>query len=166
MQLKIFKKHKDVPTPKYQTKESAGFDLAVDSFLQLWSGETQLDLNVLMKHSIEQGYITLRPNERVLIGTGLFIELPYGNELQIRDRSSVCLKRGLKVLNSPGTIDADYRGEIGIILINLTDKLVKITKGERIAQGVLCAINQMPIIEVDSLSETERGEGGFGSTGK
>jgi dUTP pyrophosphatase len=103
--------------------------------------------------------------QRALIKTGLFLEIPAGFECQVRPRSGLALKKGLTVLNAPGTIDADYRGEVGVILINLSEESVVIENGERIAQLVFAQFTQAQWEEVELLSETERGEGGFGSTG-
>ena len=110
--------------------------------------------------------ITLKPLERKLIPTGLYIELPQGYEAQIRPRSGLALKKGITVLNSPGTIDADYRGEIGVILINLSNEDFIIENGERICQMVIAEHAQVSWIEVEELNDTERGAGGFGHTGK
>lgn len=129
--------------PFYATKLSAGLDLRA---------------NITESKTIN----TL---ERCLIPTGLKIGLPEGFEAQIRPRSGLALKHGITVLNSPGTVDADYRGEIGVILVNLSDKPFTIYPGERIAQMVIARHEQAQFIEVDSLSESERGEGGFGHTG-
>ena len=109
--------------------------------------------------------ITLQPGERRLIPTGLFIALPEGYEAQIRPRSGLAIKKGITVLNSPGTIDADYRGEIGIIIINHSDEAVVIEDGERVGQMVVARYNRVEWNETDSLDETERGAGGFGHTG-
>ena len=109
--------------------------------------------------------ITLQPLERTLIKTGLFIELPSGFEAQIRPRSGMALKKGLTVLNTPGTIDADYRGEIGVILINLSNEVTEIKNGDRIAQMVIAKVEQAILREVSVLNESDRGSGGFGSTG-
>ena len=109
--------------------------------------------------------VTLMPLERRLFPTGLFIELPAGYEAQIRPRSGMALKRGVTVLNTPGTIDADYRGEVGIILVNLSSEKVTIEPGERIAQMVIARHEQPEIEEMDVLGETERGDGGFGHSG-
>lgn len=109
--------------------------------------------------------VTLQPLERTLLPTGLYIELPQGYEAQIRPRSGLALKRGLTVLNSPGTIDADYRGEVKIILINLSQEPQTIEPGERICQMVIARHEQPEVVEVQELSATERGEGGFGHSG-
>ena len=129
--------------PKYETTASAGMDLRAN-----------------LTESI-----VLKPFERVLVKTGLFIELPVGYEAQVRPRSGLALKKGITVLNTPGTIDADYRGEIGVILINLSNEDFVIENGERIAQLVIAKYEQAALIEVNELSETQRGAGGFGSTG-
>ncbi len=130
--------------PKYETVASAGMDL---------------------RANLEEP-ITLQPMQRVLIPTGLFISLPVGYEAQVRPRSGLALKKGITVLNSPGTVDADYRGEIGVILINLSSEPFVINDGERIAQMVIASHEQIEWTPVDSLDTTERGEGGFGHTGK
>lgn len=109
--------------------------------------------------------ITLAPLQRALIPTGLFIELPLGYEAQVRPRSGLALKKGITCLNTPGTIDADYRGEIGVILVNLSDTPFEITHGERIAQLVIAKHERAEWVEVEELSSTDRGAGGFGSTG-
>jgi dUTP pyrophosphatase len=142
MKLKIKKLNPEAIIPAYQTKEAAGFDL----------------------HSIEN--VVLKPGERKLIGTGLAFEIEYGYEVQIRPRSGLAFKHGITVLNSPGTIDSDYRGEIKVLLINHSDEEFEIKKGDRIAQAVVAPVIQAEIVEVEELSSTERGEGGFGSTGK
>ncbi|MCD4835210.1 MAG: dUTP diphosphatase [Bacteroidales bacterium] len=131
------------PLPGYSTDHAAGMDL---------------------RASLSEPK-TLKPLERVLIPTGLYIELPVGYEAQIRPRSGLALKKGISVLNTPGTIDADYRGEIGVILINLSNKEVTIESGERICQMVIAKHEQAELIRVDVLNETDRGTGGFGSTG-
>ena len=129
--------------PSYETFASAGMDLRAE-----------------LKESI-----SLKPLERVLVKTGLFIELPIGYEAQVRPRSGLALKKGITVLNSPGTVDADYRGEIGVILVNLSSETFVIENGERIAQLVIAKHERAEWSQVDALSETERGAGGFGSTG-
>ena len=129
--------------PSYETLASAGMDLRAYTVAP----------------------ITLQPLERGLIKTGLFIELPIGVEAQVRPRSGLALKKGISVLNAPGTIDADYRGEIGVILINLSSEPFTITPGDRIAQLVIAKHERADWKEVTSLEETARGTGGFGSTG-
>ncbi|MEO0572826.1 MAG: dUTP diphosphatase [Bacteroidota bacterium] len=132
------------PLPHYETEASAGMDL---------------------RANISES-ITLQPLERVIIKTGLFIELPIGFEAQVRPRSGLAAKKGITVLNAPGTIDADYRGEIGVILVNLSNDDFVIEDGERIAQMVISKHDRASWVEVKELSKTERGAGGFGSTGK
>ncbi|MDO4880561.1 MAG: dUTP diphosphatase [Capnocytophaga sp.] len=127
--------------------------------------QTELSAGMDIKASINED-ITLKPFQRVLVKTGLFIELPEGYEAQIRPRSGLALKHGITVLNTPGTIDADYRGEIGVILINLSENEYIIKNGERIAQMVINKHETAQWEEVSILSSTERGAGGFGSTGK
>ena len=129
--------------PDYSTSSSAGMDL---------------------RANLEQE-VTLKPLERKLIPTGLFMELPEGFEAQIRPRSGLALKKGISVLNTPGTIDADYRGEIGIILVNLSDEAFVVEHGERICQMVINKVETIQWNLVESLDESERGEGGFGHTG-
>ena len=124
-------------------------------------GSAGLDIRAFIEETI-----TLKPFERKLIKTGLFLEIPVGFEGQVRPRSGFALKNGVTVLNTPGTIDADYRGEIGVILINLSEENVEIHSGDRIAQLVFAKVEQAEWLEVETLSETERGTGGFGSTGK
>jgi dUTP pyrophosphatase len=140
--LVINKSNNDLPA--YETIASAG-----------------LDVRAFIEESI-----TLKPFERKLVKTGLFLEIPFGYEAQVRPRSGFALKNGVTVLNSPGTIDADYRGEVGVILINLSQENVEIHSGDRIAQLVFAKVEQAEWNEVETLSETERGQGGFGSTGK
>ena len=132
------------PLPEYSTSYSAGMDL---------------------RANISEP-ITLKTLERVLVPTGLYIELPVGFEAQIRPRSGLALKKGITVLNSPGTIDADYRGEIGIILINLSNEEFVINHGERICQMVIARHEHIAWDTVELLEETDRGAGGFGHTGK
>lgn len=143
MIIKIINKSTN-PLPSYQTEHAAGMDLMANLSLP----------------------IVLQPLERKLIPTGLFIEIPAGFEAQVRPRSGLALKKGITVLNSPGTVDADYRGEIGVILINLSNEPFTIEHGERIAQLVIAAHSQAQWKQVEILEETQRGSGGFGSTGK
>ncbi|GAA0714535.1 dUTP diphosphatase [Aquimarina litoralis] len=142
MQINIINKssHK---LPHYETIASAGMDLRA---------------NIIEP-------ITLKPLERAIVKTGLFIELPVGFEAQVRPRSGLAAKKGITVLNAPGTIDADYRGEIGVILVNLSNEDFVIENGERVAQLVIAKHERAEWNEVNELSETIRGEGGFGSTG-
>ena len=142
MNIKIVNKSQH-DSPAYATSQSAGLDLRANLTEP----------------------ITLKPLGRILIKTGLFIELPEGYEAQVRPRSGLAYKKGVTVLNSPGTIDADYRGEIGVILINLSEEEFIIENGERVAQMVIAKHEQADWIEVETLEETERGAGGFGSTG-
>ena len=142
MTIQIINKSKH-QTPSYETILSAGMDL---------------------RANISESLI-LKPLERVIVKTGLFIALPAGLEAQVRPRSGLAAKRGITVLNSPGTVDADYRGEIGIILVNLSNEDFLIKDGERIAQLIIAKHEQITWKEVSVLSKTERGEGGFGSTG-
>ncbi|GAB3652597.1 dUTP diphosphatase [Echinicola sediminis] len=143
MQVKVINQSKH-PLPEYQTPLSAGLDL---------------------RANIEKS-ILLEPLERVLVGTGLYMELPAGFEAQIRPRSGLAYKHGLTVLNTPGTIDADYRGEIKVLLVNLSKEPFEIQDGERIAQMVITKHEQIQWEETSAVSETNRGAGGFGSTGK
>jgi dUTP pyrophosphatase len=141
VQIKNHSKH---PLPKYQTALSAGMDL----------------------HANLEQSISLKSGERMLIPTGLFIELPDGYEAQVRPRSGLALKHGITVLNSPGTIDADYRGEIKVLLINHGAETFEINDGERIAQLVVAQHTTVVWQETSTLTNTERGEGGYGSSGK
>lgn len=131
---------------------------------QLPQYETKLSAGVDLRANID-GPITLNSLDRALIKTGLFISLPESYEAQIRPRSGLAYKKGITVLNSPGTIDADYRGEIGVILVNLSNEPFIVEDGERIAQMVIAKCEQADFVTVETLDETERGAGGFGSTG-
>ncbi|WP_339881174.1 dUTP diphosphatase [Polaribacter vadi] len=142
MNVQIINKSKHA-TPNYETEGAAGMDL---------------------RANIEES-ITLKPLERTIVKTGLFIALPIGFEAQVRPRSGLAAKNGITVLNAPGTVDADYRGEIGVILVNLSNDDFVINDGERIAQLIIAKHERISWKEVDVLSETERGSGGFGSTG-
>jgi dUTP pyrophosphatase len=142
MNIKIINKSNH-DLPNYETIASAGLDL---------------------RASLSEAR-TLKPLERSIVGTGLFIELPIGYEAQVRPRSGLAAKKGITVLNAPGTIDADYRGEIGVILVNLSNEDFIIQNGERIAQLVIAKHERADWLEVEILSETSRGKGGFGSTG-
>lgn len=142
MKIKIVNKSHH-PLPAYATELSAGMDL---------------------RANIDEP-IVLKPMERRLVPTGLHIALPVGYEAQVRPRSGLALKKGITVLNAPGTVDADYRGDVGVILINLSDESFTIEDGERIAQMVIARHEHAEFIPVDVLDETERGEGGYGHTG-
>lgn len=142
MDIKIINKSNH-DLPHYETIASAGMDL---------------------RANLSESRV-LKPLERSIVGTGLFIELPVGTEAQVRPRSGLAAKKGITVLNAPGTIDADYRGEIGVILVNLSHEEFVINNGERIAQLVIAKHERAQWTEVNVLSDTDRGEGGFGSTG-
>lgn len=142
MDIKIINKSNH-DLPHYETIASAGMDL---------------------RANLSESRV-LKPLERSIVGTGLFIELPVGTEAQVRPRSGLAAKKGITVLNAPGTIDADYRGEIGVILVNLSHEEFVINNGERIAQLVIAKHERAEWTEVNVLSDTDRGEGGFGSTG-
>lgn len=144
MTVKIVNKS-DNNLPAYETASSAGMDL---------------------RAYLPEGPTTLKPMQRMLIPTGLFMEIPEGYEGQVRPRSGLAIKSGITVLNTPGTIDADYRGEVKIILINLSDSDFVINSGDRVAQIVFAKCEQMEVVNVETLSDTERGAGGFGHTGK
>jgi len=131
------------PTPSYETKQSAGMDLRAN-----------LDEPIVLK-----------PLQRAIVKTGLFMALPTGYEAQVRPRSGLAAKKGITVLNAPGTIDADYRGEVGVILVNLSNEDFEVKDGERIAQLVIAKHEQIEWVRVSELNETDRGTGGFGSTG-
>ena len=134
---------KNVPLPKYETDGSSGLDLAA---------------NIDIK-------IEIKPGETKIIPTGLFVGIPKNFEIQIRPRSGLAAKNQISVLNTPGTIDSDYRGELKVILINLSDKIFVVEKGLRIAQMVVCPVVRAELKEVETLNDTKRGSGGFGSTG-
>ncbi|MGB5459259.1 MAG: dUTP diphosphatase [Eudoraea sp.] len=142
MKVKIINKS-DHAIPEYETPASAGMDL---------------------RANISES-ITLQPLERAVVKTGLFLEIPVGYEAQVRPRSGLAAKKGITVLNAPGTVDADYRGEIGVILVNLSKEEFTIVNGERIAQLVISSHERAEWVETEILTETTRGEGGFGSTG-
>jgi dUTP pyrophosphatase len=142
MKIKLVNKSHH-PLPQYETQASAGVDL----------------------RAYVPNPIVLKPMERALIPTGLYLELPLGVEAQVRSRSGLALKKGISVLNAPGTVDADYRGEVGVILINLSQEDFTINDGDRIAQLVLARHERATFELAETLSETQRGAGGFGSTG-
>lgn len=143
MKIRIVNRSKN-RLPAYETVHAAGMDL----------------------RAMTEEEVTIKPMERKLIGTGLYIELPEGYEAQVRPRSGLAVKNGVTVLNSPGTIDADYRGEVGVILINLSDSNFVINNGDRIAQLVIARHEKAELIETEEISLTGRGSGGFGHSGK
>ena len=143
MKLNIVNKS-DNAMPAYETVNSAGMDL---------------------RAYLPDGELVIKPMQRALVPTGLFMEIPVGYEGQVRPRSGLAIKSGITVLNSPGTIDADYRGEVKVILINLSDQDFVVKSGDRIAQLVIAKHEQPDVVEVQTLSETDRGAGGFGHTG-
>ena len=134
----------ELPLPQRATPHAAGFDL----------------------HAAVEGEIEIAPGERMLVPTGIAIALPAGYEAQIRPRSGLALKHGLTLLNSPGTVDSDYRGEVGVLLVNLGEKAVAISRGDRIAQMVVQRLPDSRLAEAEALPESARGAGGFGHTGK
>lgn len=142
MQVKVINRSK-WPVPQYSTPQSAGVDL---------------------RANIDEE-IVLLPLGRAIVPTGLFLEIPEGYEAQVRPRSGLAAKKGVTVLNSPGTIDADYRGEVGVILVNLSNEAFTVVPGERIAQMVFARFEQVEWVETDVLADSDRGKGGFGSTG-
>lgn len=143
-QIEFTKEDDSVPTPGYATKGSSGMDLC--AYLT--------------------DCLTLVPGQRVLVPTGLTFAIPQGFELQLRPRSGLALKYGLTLMNAIGTIDSDYRGKVGVILVNLGQENVTIAPGDRICQAVLCPVSKAELVEVKVLDVTDRGSGGFGSTGK
>lgn len=147
--VKFRKAHPDVKLPSYESGGAAGADIRAD-----------------LTHSYTQGDdMSLAPTQLCMVPTGLFVEVPPGYEMQVRPRSGLAAKNGITVLNSPGTIDSDYRGEIKVILLNTSDKTFHIQHGMRIAQIVIAPVVQMEFEEVEQLSESYRGTAGFGSTG-
>lgn len=143
LQFKKLEHAKDLPLPAYETPQSAGMDI-----------RAALDAPIIIK-----------PGERALVATGLQMALPHGYEAQIRPRSGLAIKNGITMLNAPGTIDADYRGEVKVIVINHGQEDFVVKHGDRIAQMVIAPVVQLEVSESENLDETERGEGGFGSTG-
>jgi dUTP pyrophosphatase len=143
MNVKIINKGTS-PLPSYETVGAAGMDVRANL----------------------SASVCVSPGERMLVPTGLYLEIPAGLECQVRPRSGLALKKGITVLNTPGTIDSDYRGEVGVILINLSNENFTIEPNDRIAQLVFCPVIQVTLIETDALESSDRGTGGFGSTGK
>lgn len=143
VQVRRVRANSDLELPKYQSELAAGLDLRADL----------------------EAPLTLKPLERTLVPTGLSLAIPPGFEGQVRPRSGLAAKQGLTVLNAPGTIDADYRGEVKVLLVNLSSEVVTLQRGDRIAQLVVAAVTRATLVEVSELSETARGSAGFGSTG-
>ncbi len=144
MQIKFLNRSKHA-LPEYKTSGSSGMDV---------------------RANLDHASITLEPHKTVLIPTGLYLEIPQGYEVQIRARSGLALKHGISLANGIGTIDSDYRGEVGVILINMSDTPFEICDGDRIAQMVVARVEKMELVEVNSISQTERGAGGYGHTGR
>ena len=165
MITKIEKLDSKVNIPTYGSVDSAGFDLQVMNVKAIYKGNEKVNFKEsFIKNTMENGHFFLRPFERVAVGCGFKMELPEGYQMEVRSRSGVSLKRGLTIVNSPGTIDNDYRGEIGLLIINTTPFLAKIEIGERLAQGVIMPYFQTEFKE-GKVNETDRGENGMGSTG-
>ena len=144
MQIKFLNRSKHA-LPEYKTSGSSGMDV---------------------RANLDHSCIVLEPHKTALIPTGLYLEIPQGYEVQIRARSGLALKHGISLANGIGTIDSDYRGEVGVILINMSDTPFEICDGDRIAQMVVARVEKMELVEVDSISQTERGAGGYGHTGR
>lgn len=165
-----FKLEKGVELPKFETPQASGADVVANTIIKSFSGDKEANeakIATIIKGFERCGYIKLRPFERILFGTGITVaDMPSNLELQVRSRSGMSLKKGLFVANQPGTIDSDYRGEIGVILYNSSSKLVKVSKGDRIAQIVPKEKTTVEFQEAAEITETQRGEGGFGSTGE
>lgn len=160
MKIQIQLRDKEASIPAYATKGSVGFDLIANNFKAYYNTGNDIIEN------IPGNVACMHPRSRLHIGCGFKLAIPEGYELQIRPRSGLALKQGITVLNSPGTIDSDYRGEIGVVLINHSHNIVKITIGDKIAQAILSKIEIAEFELYKELNTTIRGEGGFGSTGK
>jgi dUTP pyrophosphatase len=163
-QIKFIRESSDIEIPSYATKDSSGMDIrAYLPYDKSYMGEG------FRVYASQKGdnynYIELHAGGRILIPSGIKVEVPKGYEIQVRPRSGLALKHGIGLLNSPGTIDADYRGDVGVILVNHSNKSFHIENGDRIAQLVFAKVTQVSLVE-EEISETERGEGGFGHTGK
>lgn len=163
------KLNEGIELPTYGSDGASGFDVTVDNIKKAYKGNVEVvgdKLEKMKEGFIERGFIKMRPFERILFGTGITpSNIPEKIELQARDRSGVALKRGLLVANSPGTIDNDYRGEIGVIIINATPFLNEVERGERLAQIVPAKVEKQPLVAALDVTTTDRGEAGFGSTG-
>lgn len=167
VEIKIVNKSSFI-NPVYASEGSSGFDIRTnlnDFTLDELNNRLGARFSVLEPISENPvNKIVLYPNGRYLFPTGLYVSIPKGKEIQIRPRSGNAIKHGITCLNSPGTIDADYRGEIGVILINTSNVVVTISNGDKIAQGVLCDVYQCKFVDVDTLDDTSRGDGGFGKS--
>lgn len=174
MQIQFLPLHNNVEVPQYATAGSSGFDLVAHNFKQLYSSSDQIHGVHGAVRTVGDGIsptatsIILLPHSRALIGCGFKLAIPHGYEMQVRPRSGLALKQGLTIVNSPGTVDSDYRGEIGLVLLNTSEFAINIAIGERLAQGVIMKVEQVQfrVIHDTSLDETDRGEGGYGSTDK
>ena len=162
MKLEIKKLHEDAIIPEYKTSGSAGFDFHA---IAVPDDESTFNVSESSQDGkIQARAIRIEPGERFLVKTGLAVAVPEGFELQVRPRSGLAIKSGISVVNSPGTVDSDYRNEVGVILINHGSETFNIENGDRIAQGVIAKVEQVEFDEVEELDSTER-KGGFGSTG-
>ena len=165
MEIKVKRINEKAILPIKATDGSAGYDLFAYRLVDIYSGNEKVD-DEKLKNIKEKEHFFLRAGERALVSTGLIMEIPKGYVGNIRPRSGKALKQGLMVANSPGTIDSDYRSEVGVILYNPTQRLLKVELGEKIAQLVITTHEEVNFTETKELTETERGAGGFGSTGK
>lgn len=165
--IKFLALHNGIEPPTYATKGSAGFDIVIHNFKEMYSGGFNHPLTPYRGYDVsDEGGVYLPPHSRILIGSGFALEIPDGYQVEIRSRSGKALKEGLIVLNSPGTIDSDYRGEIGAIICNTSELGIVIKKGDKIAQGVVTRDISALFEIVEELSKTDRDAGGFGSTDK
>lgn len=164
MNIQIVNKSNN-PLPKYETQGASGMDVRADLRYPNYEKIKKFSFNCCVYKADEEVGIDINPGGRCLIPTGLFVSIPFGYEIQVRPRSGLALKKGITVLNSPGSLDSDYRGEIGIILINNSDETFSVFHADKIAQLVLCPIEKTEWELVKELDTTERGEGGFGHTG-
>ena len=164
MQILVTKRDGSVRLPEYATEGAAGFDFFIDNFKRVINAGVPEPIVNEEGQLVES--IKLYPGARVLVGTGLKVAIPLGYEIQVRPRSGLALKQGITVLNSPGTIDCDYRGEIGVIIINHSKDAVELKRGQAIAQGVLNQVDRAVWANAATLPDTPRGQGGFGSTTK
>lgn len=162
----LIKTEEGVQTPKQGTPQSSGYDLIFKGYVNNYDGVYSVHHSALEKDFGVLTGITIKPGGRVLVTTGVKVAIPEGYEIQVRPRSGLALKQGLTVLNTPGTIDSDYRGDIGVIVVNHSTEEQRLSVGDKIAQIVLQKVEKIDWEIVEELPETFRGEGGFGSTGK